>query len=156
MEFIESSVLSDAQKLEIIALWNNEYPESLSHKSIETFNEYLEGIANLWHILLINSNGKIQGWCLCFTRESERWLTLILSSSVHGKGFGTQLLQYAKAKEKKLNGWVIDHDKEKKKNGEPYCSPLAFYLKNGFQIVPTERLNHKISAIKIEWEKTAT
>ncbi|MEM8763806.1 MAG: GNAT family N-acetyltransferase [Bacteroidota bacterium] len=156
MEFIESNVLSDAQKLEIIVLWNNEYPESLSHESIETFNAYLRSITKAWHILLKDSNGHIQGWCLCFTRDNERWFTLIIDSSLHGKGFGTQLLEYAKAKEQQLNGWVIDHDKEKKKNGELYRSPLPFYIKNGFEIVPTERLNHKISAIKIIWGKTTS
>ncbi|MEL7269338.1 MAG: GNAT family N-acetyltransferase [Bacteroidota bacterium] len=156
MEFLESSVLSDAQKLEIIALWNEEYPVSLSHKSMDTFNQYLESITNPYHILLIDSDRKIQGWCLCFTRESERWFTLILSSNIHGKGFGTQLLEHARVKEEQLNGWVIDHDEEKKKNGERYRSPLSFYLRNGFEIVPSERLDNKISAIKVIWKKTAT
>ncbi|MEO1486306.1 MAG: GNAT family N-acetyltransferase [Bacteroidota bacterium] len=156
MEFLESSVLSDTQKLEIIALWNKEYPVSLSHESIETFNTYLGSITNTRHILLMDKKENIQGWCLCFTRQSERWFTLIISSNIHGKGFGTQLLEHARVKEKKLNGWVIDHDKEKKKNGKLYRSPLSFYLRNGFEIVPSERLDNKISAIKVIWKKTAT
>ena len=71
-----------------------------------------------------------------------------------GKGFGTQLLNLGKEKESVLNGWVIDHDKDKKRNGENYISPLNFYLKNGFEVFPDNRLElEKLSAVKIRWKK---
>jgi hypothetical protein len=63
------------------------------------------------------------------------------------------MLEIVKRKEIELNGWVIDHSKDKKKNGELYHSPLNFYLKNGF-IELTKRLElDKISAVKIKWIK---
>ena len=39
---------------------------------------------------------------------------MILDSGQQGKGYGTKLLNEAKMDVKKLNGWVIDHDKDKK------------------------------------------
>ena len=62
------------------------------------------------------------------------------------------MLKQAKRKESELNGWVIDHNLEKKKNGDYYRSPLNFYLKNGFRTLTTDRLElGKISAVKIKW-----
>jgi hypothetical protein len=51
-----------------------------------------------------------------------------------------------------LNGWVIDHNNDRKKNGLIYVSPLKFYEKCGFEIQNYMRLElDKISAVKIKW-----
>ena len=69
-----------------------------------------------------------------------------------GKGLGRKMLDKLKQSENHLNGWVIDHNNDKKKNGKPYISPLGFYQKCGFEILVKERLeHHKISAVKIKW-----
>jgi len=154
MEFIKRSSLSEIEKLEIFELWNNEYPEKLSYDSKEEFDKYFENLAEQSHILLVGENKKIKGWYFDFNRENEKWFTIILDSEIHGKGIGTRILRLAKQKESELNGWVIDHNREKKKNGESYNSPLSFYLKNGFKKLESNRLElKKISAVKIKWKK---
>ena len=154
MEFIKRSLLSDSEKLEVYELWNNEYPEKLSYRSIKEFEDYLKKLTEQSHILLIDSNGKIKGWYFDFIRDKEKWFAIILDSEIHGKGLGSKLLELAKQKENELNGWVIDHNRDKKKNGETYNSPLNFYLKNGFNIRTKYRLElENISAVKIKWTK---
>ena len=47
-----------------------------------------------------------------------------------------------------------DGDAQLQQNGQPYLSPLTFYINNGFTALPHARLeNEKISAVKIEWKK---
>lgn len=154
MEFIERSSLSEPEKLEILELWNREYPEKLAFESKEAFEDYLNKGAGPTHILLIGPEKRIRGWYFEFIREDEKWFTLLLDSKIHGKGLGTTLLELAKQKENELNGWVIDHNRDKKKNGEIYRSPLNFYLKNGFVKLTKNRLEmDRISAVKIRWNK---
>lgn len=154
MEFIKRIELSNSEKNEIFELWNNEYPEKLSYSSILEFKKYLEKLSEQSHILLIDQNEKIKGWYFDFVRDNEKWFAMILNSKLHGKGFGTKILNLAKQKEFELNGWVIDHNRDKKKNGEFYKSPLEFYIKNGFKKFSNCRLElDKISAVKIKWKK---
>lgn len=154
MEFSKRSSLSESEKLEILELWNNEYPEKLSYRSKEELDNYLKSLTGQSHILLIDLNGKIIGWYLDFVRENEKWFVIILDSKIHGKGFGTKMLELAKQKENELNGWVIDHNGYKRKNGSIYNSPLNFYLKNGFEKLPRNRLElDTISAVKVKWRK---
>ncbi|TMU54478.1 GNAT family N-acetyltransferase [Flagellimonas algicola] len=152
MEFIQRSSLSMSEKLQLMALWNIEYPEKLGYKSIAAFEAYLENLKDPSHILLIDENKRIKGWYFDFERENEKWFAIILNSEVHGKGIGTKILGLAKQRENELNGWVIDHNRDKKKNGESYHSPLNFYLKNGFEKLAANRLElDNISAVKIKW-----
>ena len=154
MEFIKRSLLSESEKTEIYELWNNEYPEKLSYKSKEEFDNYLKSLTEQSHILLIDINKNIKGWYFDFKRENEKWFAIILDSKIQGKGLGTKMLELAKQKENELNGWVIEHNRDKKKNGEFYNSPLSFYLKNGFKKLKSNRLElEKISALKIKWKK---
>ena len=154
MEFIKRSSLSQSEKLQVLKLWNNEYPEKLGYNSMTAFEEYLENLTEPSHILLINQDKRIKGWYFDFERENEKWFALILDTEIQGKGIGSQMLELAKQKETELNGWVIDHDKDKKKNGESYLSPLDFYLKNGFKEITANRLElNNISAVKIRWTK---
>jgi len=154
MEFIKRSSLSVSEKLEVFELWNNEYPEKLSYKEKGEFDTYLKALKEQSHILLVDINKKIKGWYFDFKRENEKWFAIILDSEIQGKGLGTKILELAKEKENELNGWVIDHNRDKKKNGELYNSPLNFYLKNGFEKSVIDRLELKnISAVKIKWRK---
>ena len=154
MEFIKRSSLSVSEKLEVFELWNNEYPEKLSYKEKGEFDTYLKNLMEQSHILLVDIDKKIKGWYFDFKRENEKWFAIILDSEIQGKGLGTKILELAKEKENELNGWVIDHNRDKKKNGELYNSPLNFYLKNGFEKSVIDRLELKnISAVKIKWRK---
>ena len=153
LEFIKRSILSNSEKLDAFELWNNEYPEKLTYKSTTEFDEYLENLVDLSHILLIDSDGKIRGWYFDFIRDNGKWFAIILDSKIQGNGFGTKMLNLAKENEIELNGWVIDHNRDKKRNGKVYKSPLDFYLKNGFKKISEIRLElDKISAIKIKWK----
>ncbi|EAZ80424.1 GNAT family N-acetyltransferase [Algoriphagus machipongonensis] len=153
MDFIQCSALSESEKLEVFDLWNNEYPEKLAHKSITDFENYLNQLKEQNHLLLINSEGKIKGWYFDFLRDNEKWFAIILDSKLQGKGIGTSILELAKQRESELNGWVIDHNHDKKKNSEFYKSPLKFYTKNGFKILSDSRFESRgISALKVKWE----
>ncbi|AUC15508.1 GNAT family N-acetyltransferase [Tenacibaculum sp. SZ-18] len=153
MEFIQRTALLEPEKLEVFDLWNNEYPDKLSFNSIKEFDAYLNELNEQSHLLLINQERKVKGWYFDFKRDNEKWFAIILDSKLHGKGFGTKILELAKQKENELNGWVIDHNKNKKKNGELYISPLNFYLKNGFRKLTANRLElDKISAVKVKWK----
>lgn len=155
MKFINRTVLSNEEKLQILALWNKEYPEKLSYNSVTEFENYLNNLAQQSHILLVDQNHIIKGWYVDFIRDNEKWFAIILDNSLHGKGWGSKLLALAKQKENELNGWFIDHNNDQKKNGTFYQSPLNFYLKNDFKIVSEKRLElEKISAVKINWKKS--
>lgn len=154
MQFIEKTELSITDKKEILNLWNNECPAKLNYDSLSEFENYLENLGEQYHILVKSENQSIKGWYFDFIRDKERWFAIILDSKYHEKGLGTKILNLAKRKESELNGWVIDHNNGKKKNGEVYISPLNFYLKNGFEKLPENRLEvDKISAVRIKWEK---
>tara|TARA_R110002050_G_scaffold49818_10_gene115590 strand:- start:16450 stop:16914 length:465 start_codon:yes stop_codon:yes gene_type:complete len=154
VEFITQIELSKNDKKEILNLWNNEYPEKLNYQNLSEFEKYLENLTEPSHILMKSENKSIKGWYFDFVRENEKWFAIILDSNFHGNGFGTKLLSLGKEKESELNGWVIDKQDNKMKNGELYKSPLNFYLKNGFEKYDNERLEiEKISAVKIKWQK---
>ncbi|MGI9651271.1 hypothetical protein [Chryseobacterium sp. RLHN22] len=154
MKIITNNRLDLEQKRQILQLWNNEYPEKLAYKNLEGFENYLEKLHNVNHFLLTD-NEEIHGWAITFIRDSEIWFAIILSGNIHGEGWGTKMLNELKRNKTELNGWVIDHNNDKKINGEFYKSPLEFYLKNEFKVLSDVRLELEImSAVKIKWTKT--
>jgi GNAT superfamily N-acetyltransferase len=115
---------------------------------------YLNGISNLKHYLLFDDSNKINGWAFTFLREEENWFAIILDHQIQGKGNGSLLINELKKNNTSLNGWVTDHENEVKQNNESYKSPMPFYLKNGFIILPEIRIeNEKMSAVKINWKQ---
>lgn len=151
-EIIRTAVISGQVKNKLFDLWNNEYPEKLSYNNLAEFDIYLQNLPNLTHFLLTMNGELILGWAFTFDRDNERWFAIILSEEIHGKGLGRRMLDELKQVEQVLNGWVIDHDNDKKKNGRQYTSPLKFYEKCGFGILSGIRLElDKISAVKIRW-----
>ena len=154
MEFIQTKILSKTWKLEILKIWNAEYPEHLNYKTLLDFENYLRNLTNQSHILILNENKNVEGWYFDFLREEKRWFALLLNSKIQGKGIGTKVLNLVKTKEFELNGWVIDHNTDKKQNGDFYISPLPFYIKHGFKQYHKTRLEfEKLSAVKIKWKK---
>ncbi|MDB5261071.1 MAG: hypothetical protein JWQ14_352 [Adhaeribacter sp.] len=152
MTLLETSDLSEAQKKDILSLWNQEYPVKLNFIRFADFEDYLHNLKRQKHYLMRNEAGEMQGWGFVFERDAEKWFALILAGKRQGVGYGTQLLTKLKEQEKKLSGWVIDHNRDTKLCGEYYKSPLGFYLKNGFISYPEIRLETEtISAVKIEW-----
>lgn len=154
MKISSTNQLNPEQKQQILQLWNNEYPKKLAYKSMAGFETYLGKLNNVNHFLLINDE-KIHGWAITFVRDNETWFAIILSENLHGKGWGTKVLNELKQYKNELNGWVIDHNNDRKINGSLYKSPLEFYIKNEFEVLPDIRLELEImSAVKIKWTKT--
>lgn len=154
MKIIETITLTENQKQTVFRLWNQEYPEKLKYLDISELDNYFSALTDLKHFFVTGDTNEILGWLFTFQRDGEKWFAIILDSKVHRQGFGTLLLNELKDRESNLNGWVIDHDIELKENRENYKSPLNFYLKNSFKIVPAVRLElDKISAVKVQWTK---
>jgi hypothetical protein len=154
MEISQNTILTLEQKQFLFDLWNSEYPERICYSEISEFENYLQGLSNQEHYLLIDEANRIVGWSFSFVRENDKWFAIILNSKVHRKGYGTFLLQELKKNNLVLNGWVVDHQNEIKRNGELYISPMEFYTKNGFLVNHDLRIeNDKISGVKIRWER---
>lgn len=146
--------LTPEQYRAILHLWNNEYPAQLRHPSITELHIWLEGLIDAYHMFATEEDGQITGWCTTFTREGKRWFAMIIHHKAQGTGIGTKFLDKAKERDNELHGWVIDHSNDQKGDGTPYQSPLPFYLKHGFEIVPGNRMEtQKISAAHIQWKK---
>lgn len=154
IKIITTNSLDNSQIKVIFELWNAEYPKNLTHQNLSNFENYLNALANQHHLILTDENSAIKGWYFDFERNHEKWFAMILAAEIHGKGFGTLLLNGAKKKESVLNGWVIDKTDYLKQNGNLYKSPVPFYLKNGFKLLPEIRLElEHLSAVKITWKK---
>jgi hypothetical protein len=154
MKIIQTRDLALEQKQTLFELWNAEYPERIGYRELSVFENYLEGLSSVKHFLLVNDLNQIFGWAFAFVREDENWFGIIIDSKMHGKRFGTLLLDELKRNALILNGWATDHQNDVKRNKEPYLSPLDFYIKNGFIVDQNIRMeNEKISAVKIRWER---
>lgn len=153
MEITKSASLSRQQKLDIVELWNQEYPEALSLSGLDAFEDYLQNLSDQHHLIVSDEAGTVMGWLIYFIRDDERCFAMLLNASLQGKGWGSKLLNLAKAYNSALNGWVIDNDTEPKQNGENYKSPIAFYRKNGFEILSNiQWKKNNINGIKVRWQ----
>ena len=149
--------LSHSQKLALLNIWNQEYPRQLGYENLMGFEKYLLKLKDAQHLLLVDQQKRIKGWLALFTREEARWFLMLLQSEYQGMGLGTRLLHEAKTLSPELNGWVIDHARDIKANGDPYISPLPFYQKNGFTLIPEIRIEtEQISCVKIQWKSDET
>lgn len=152
MRFYSIKKLTIAQKWEILLLWNKEYPRNLEFKNIEELDNYLNQLKDKNHILILDENDTIKGWYADFLRNDERWFLAILDSEIQGKKYGTKLMNLAKQNNDVLNGWVIPTEGYIKFNGQPYITPIGFYIKQGFKIQDDQILESaKISAVRIRW-----
>lgn len=153
MNFTSRTRLTIEDKNQLIRLWNSEYPKDLTFTDLSEFDTYINGLDNASHRLVINDQEQIMGWYFDFDRDGERWFAILLNSDIQGLGIGRQLLNAAKNEWKTLHAWVIDHNNDKKLNGDWYISPLPFYIKNGFQVKGTRLDLTHISAVQINWTK---
>ncbi|SHF84043.1 GNAT family N-acetyltransferase [Pedobacter caeni] len=152
MKIIQSVTIDPVQKKAIHDLWNKEYPAKLKHGEVKDLDNYLSNLADLEYHLLTDPSEEVVGWALRFTRNNQPWFAVVIDSNLHGQGHGRRLLEEMKKTTDELNGWVIDHNKDLKENGEYYHSPLGFYLKNEFIILPDTRLElEQMSAVAIRW-----
>lgn len=154
LEIYSFTILNQVHKDYIYKIWNNEYPVNLAFKSLHNVDTYLNNLIDAKHFFVVDKQNKMQAWAVIFERDYEKWFAIIVDNSYHQLGLGTKILNRLKTFSTELNGWVIDHQNDKKANGEPYRSPLAFYLKNEFIQIPEIRLElDEISAVKINWRE---
>lgn len=147
---IQTNELNPTQHAQIDALWDAEYPVNLNGRL-----DILLGQNSNYEHFIIEVEGNVIGWSVLFDNEGERRFSIIVDPAFKGMGLGKKLLDSMKAQSGVFYGWVIDHDRDVKKNGEQYLSPIPFYLKNGFEIVPEVRLETPIiSAVKIKYLKS--
>jgi len=146
MEIINLKKLSDHQFQQINQLWNDEYPLNLKDR----FVLLLEGVEKYNHYLIEDDN-KIVAWAVEFNKDNETRFSIIVASTWQGKGLGSLLLNRLKRDLAEFYGWVIDHNDDIKQDGKNYQTPLHFYLKNGLEILPQQRLDTEmIKAVKVK------
>lgn len=154
MNITHSTELSTGEKEAVLRLWNNEYGHKIRKETVAELDIYFNGLGDLHHFLLRDDAGVVHAWAATFTRNNDRWFAIIIDGSIQRRGYGKQLLNVLKAHEEDLSGWVVDHDKDTKSDGSPYISPMDFYLKNGFEVLPEERFeSEQMSAVRIRWKK---
>ena len=147
MQILQTRYLTDEQFQNIHRLWNEEYPVKLKDR----FGLLLNGVDNYMHYLIEDENNTIVAWAVHFEKDNETRFSIIVSEKQQGKGLGTALVNKLKEDVNELYGWVIDHNNDIKQNGEHYLSPIPFYLKHGFEILPTIRIdNDMLNAVKIK------
>ena len=154
VEFRKQPTLSPEDKKQVLRLWNEEFPESLCHPTLKDLEHYLQGLDAPSHLLMTDAEAHIRGWFVHFLREEQPWFVMIVDAAWQGRGYGSGLLRRGREGKSSLCGWVIDHNRALKMNGETYRSPLEFYLKNGFRVVRRVRLElDAISAVKMVWRR---
>lgn len=148
MKVIKTKILSPKQEEQIDALWNEEYPIKLANR----FKLLLEGVENYNHYVIEDEEKNVKAWAVDFEKENEIRFSIIVRSGEKGKGLGACLIDKLKLENEEFFGWVIDHNKDLKSNGQNYITPMPFYLKHGFAILDDCRIEAEIiSAVKIKW-----
>ena len=140
MKIHRSATLSAKHDAEINALWNTEYPQKLTDR----FALLLVDTKLVIHFYVLNQQDEIIAWSVLFEKENDLRFSIIVSSNYKQKGLGSALLTEMKKEGLAFSGWVIDHNTDLKSDGTCYLSPVNFYLKNGFSLDESCRLNNEM------------
>lgn len=150
MEIIKTKNLTDIQFQQINQLWNEEYPVNLKDR----FKILLDGVENFNHYIVEDDSKNILAWAIDFEKDNEVRFSIIVNRKQRGKGLGSFLMKRLKEDLDDFYGWVIDHNDDKKENGENYRSSLSFYVKQGFEVLHDTRIDNDIlKAVKIKSTK---
>lgn len=145
----QTGFLSAKQFSEINALWNEEYPLQLKDR----LALLLEDNTKTMHFYLLNEFEQIIAWSVLFEKEQDLRFSILVSRIHQNLGLGSILLSQMKKEDLAFSGWVIDHDLDLLSDGKNYLSPLNFYLKNGFSIDESCRLNNEmIKAVLVRYK----
>jgi GNAT superfamily N-acetyltransferase len=146
----QTEFLSTQQFSEIAALWNAEYPIQLKDR----LALLLEGNTKTIHFYLLDEFEQIIAWSVLFEKEQDLRFSILVSRKHQKQGLGSVLLNEMKNKGMDFSGWVIDHDLDLLSDGSNYKSPLRFYLKNGFILDESFRLNTEmIQAVLVRYKQ---
>ena len=119
-EIYSFTTLNQIHKDYIFKIWNNEYPINLAFESLQDTENYLNSLIEAKHFFAVDENNQMRAWAVIFERDYEKWFAIIVDSELHQIGLGRKILNRLKTFSTELNGWVIDHEKDTKANGEPY------------------------------------
>ena len=149
MEIIRTEYLTPKQLEEIDILWNAAYPRQLKGR----LDLLLKDNSKTFHFYRLDESGKINAWSVLFEKEQDLRFSILVSREHQKKGLGSALLTEMKKEGLAFSGWVIDHDEDLLSDGRNYLSPLNFYLKNGFSIDVSHRLNNEmIKAVLVRYQ----
>jgi GNAT superfamily N-acetyltransferase len=149
MGIIKTKSLTTKQFQQINRLWNEEYPLKLKDR----FQLLLDGVNDYNHYLIEDKDKNILAWAVDFEKDNEIRFSIIVDKNQQGKGLGVKLIKKLKNDLEEFYGWVIDHNDDKKSNGENYESPLSFYIKHGFKVLHTKRIETDLlKAVKIKFK----
>ena len=149
MRVLKIRDLNSQQFSSVNELWNAEYPIKLKNR----LDLLLKDSIQVMHYIL-EEEGQIIAWAVWFEKDNEIRFSIIVNERLQGRGFGKALVDALKGDLNEFYGWVIDHDNDLKQNGDHYQSPLKFYQKQGFTILPDFRIdNEMLKAVKIHWKR---
>lgn len=136
MTIIQLQQLSADQITQISQHWDSEYPLSLQGK----FNVLLEKGSQWQHFVALTA-GMVAGWAGIFTEAGDTRFSIVVAQQAQSKGIGKQLIAQMRQYAGELEGWVVDQADVRKQDGSLYPSPLAFYQKLGFEVLPAQRFD---------------
>lgn len=149
MNIQRTEFLSAKQFSEINALWNEEYPVQLKDRLALLLEDNTKTI----HFYLLDELEQIIAWSVLFEKEQDLRFSILVSRKHQKQGLGSILLTEMKKEDLAFSGWVIDHDLDLLSDGGNYPSPLNFYLKNGFKVDESHRLNNEmIKAVLVRYQ----
>jgi len=145
-----STHLSEKHHAQINELWDEEYPTTLAGR----FPMLLDDAIMFKHFLILDQAENVLAWSVYFQKDDEVRFSILVGRSNQGKGYGKQLINAMKNELPEFYGWVIDKPNFIRKDGSSYPSPLSFYLKLGFKILPDQRIdNDMINTVKVTFAK---
>jgi GNAT superfamily N-acetyltransferase len=143
---ITSTQLSEKHHTQINALWDDEYPTTLAGR----FSMLLTDVRMFKHFLVLDKEDNVLAWAVYFQKDDEIRFSVLVNRKHQGQG--KQLIDAIKSELSEFSGWVIDAPHYIRKDGTAYPSPLSFYLKLGFEILPEQRIdNALINAVKVRF-----
>jgi GNAT superfamily N-acetyltransferase len=141
-----STHLSEKHHAQINVLWDDEYPATLEGR----FSMLLDDAILFKHFLILDQEENVLAWAVYFQKDEEIRFSILVDRKYQGLGYGKQLIDALKDELPEFYGWVIDKPNFIRKDGSAYPSPLSFYLKLGFEILPDQRIdNDMINAVKV-------
>ncbi len=149
MNIHQTEFLSAKQFSEINALWNEEYPLKLKDRLALLLEDNTKTI----HFYILDKFEQVIAWSVLFEKEQDLRFSILVSRKHQKQGLGSALLTEMKNEDLAFSGWVIDHDLDFRSDESNYMSPLSFYLKNGFSIDESCRLNNEmIEAVLVRYQ----
>ena len=148
MQITKTKEITERQWSQINTLWDEEYPVKLNGR----FPILFDGADWYNHYIMEDEHNNVIAWAVDFQKDNQIRFSIIVDTNHKGQGLGGMLIEKLKSENSEFYGWVIDHNDDLKSNGTTYHSPMPFYLKHGFEILPDIRIDSEmIRAVLIKW-----